>query len=179
MAAGNSSPEKPSKRAGTQDRSISSLTTGPTAPDCEPAIDEPGAEITSDTSGQTETWTEPVPLTVRQQKAIATSLTQGASVAAACARIKVSYECALLTYETDPRFRGRLEHIRQSLEGNVRAAQYRDAMQGNVTAQNHWLKDAAAERSAEKSRTQATPAELLADLDRLIKTLRIGKTGDP
>lgn len=137
-------------------------------------------EVTSDSAPEAETWTEPVPLTISQQKQFARLLAQGASPAAACATMSVPLDGACLSFETDPRFRKRLERVDQSLTDNVRAAVYRDAMKGKVPAQILWLKEQAAQRddahSAGSSSKRGTgpmpPQNPRADLERMLRVTR-------
>ena len=139
-------------------------------------------EVTSDSAPETETWTEPVPLTVSQQKQFAKLLTQGASPAAACAAIDVPLDAASLSFETDVRFRKRLERLYQSLTDNVRAAVYRDAMKGKGPAQTLWLKEEAAQREDVHSRGSGSkrgtgptpPLDPGADLERMLRVTRSG-----
>jgi hypothetical protein len=129
-------------------------------------------EISSEAADATDTWTDPVPLTIRQQKEFASVLAQGGSPAAACGKLKVPVENAVLSFETDARFRKRLELIYQSLTENVRAALYREAMKGSVTAQTHWLKDDAAQHSADRPCPEGDATNRVADLERIMKVLR-------
>jgi hypothetical protein len=185
MAAESSSRGRPTKKAGSHDRSISSSTIGRTAadasplreirssskpPDCIQGIKE--GEITSETGLSTDTWTEPTPLKIGVQKELIRLLSLGASPAAACESLSISFQDALLTFETDNRFRARLEQIHHSLTENIRAALYREGMKGNVTAQTYWLKEDATHRKNEEDRVRKPPGELLADLERVVEVLK-------
>jgi len=171
MAGGNSSRRKPTKKAGTHGRSTSSLTTGTPAGSNERHT-KPVAEVVSDGGGESETWTEPRLLAIREQKQLLRLLSLGASPAAACEGLAVSVQDALLTFETDVRFGARLEQVHQSLTENIRAALYREAMKGNVTAQTYWLKEDAAQRSDDQSRIRRPPGQLIADLERIFEVLK-------
>ncbi len=172
MAGESSSRKRPMKRAGTRSRSITSSTTGRHKRRGEDRQVERTSDVTSDFSDSTETWTEPFLLTVAQQKEFARLLSQGASPAAACSVLEVAADCALLSFDSDARFRRKLEHVYQSLTDNVRAALYREAMKGKVTAQIFWLKDEASQRSAQQSAPPASRAALQAELERVMAVLR-------
>jgi hypothetical protein len=67
-------------------------------------------------------------------------LLKGASLAVACARIGVSVWAALRTIAQDADLARRLREVNALLSQNVKAALYRGAMEGNVTAQTFWLR---------------------------------------
>ncbi|QDT52230.1 hypothetical protein Pan44_02390 [Caulifigura coniformis] len=127
--------------------------------------------MTSEAGGITETWTEPVPLTLAQQKEFVRLVSQGASPAAVCSQLGVSLESARLTMERDARFRRHMKPVPQTLGENVRAAMYLKAMKGTVSAQTFWLKEEAAHDAAGEDEIPVTPRELIEKLDRVRKVL--------
>lgn len=87
-----------------------------------------------------ETHIELEPLTRAQQTAILDLLSRGASPAGACGQVGVPVETFLKTVESDGVFRAKVRDIAGVLSGNVMAVLYRTAMEGNVSAQQAWLK---------------------------------------
>ena len=83
---------------------------------------------------------ELVPLTFAQQSAILDLLYRGASPQGACGQVGVSVEAFLATASDDAGFRAKVRDIAGVLSGNVMAVLYRTAMEGNVAAQQAWLK---------------------------------------
>ena len=106
------------------------------------------------------------PLNSTQQTAVLELLYRGASPAAACGQVGVSVEAFLQTVNEEAGFRTRVREITGVLSGNVMAVLYRTAMEGNVSAQQAWLKlfppPTFAEPAAETE--PATFDELLGDL---------------
>jgi hypothetical protein len=94
----------------------------------------------SDEDNTSEHTIELVPLTTSQQSAILDLLYRGASPAGACAQVGVSVEAFLKTVDDDEEFRAKVRDIAGILSGNVMAVLYRTAMEGNVSAQQAWLK---------------------------------------
>ena len=133
--------------------------------------------MTSETSTDADTWTEAVPLTVAQQKLVVHWVIQGASFAKACEKAQASVESACISFETDARFRNRLDRASGLLADNVRAARYLAAMKGTVAAQTALLREDAAKRNDArpargKKLERATPEELEAELERMLKLLK-------
>jgi hypothetical protein len=79
-------------------------------------------------------------LTRTEQRAFEKLVALGASTAGACTKIGIRLDAVWLTVATDERFRQRLEKVKESLDENVKAALYRSAMEGNVSAQTFWLR---------------------------------------
>jgi hypothetical protein len=122
-----------------------------------------------------ETTTEFEPLTRAQQSAILDLLYRGASPTGACAQVGVSVEAFLKTVEDDGEFRAKVRDIAGILSGNVMAVLYRGAMEGNVSAQQAWLKLFPPPTFAEPAAdAPMTFDELLGDLsdDELIELAR-------
>lgn len=94
----------------------------------------------SDEENPIENNEELVPLNRTQQSAVLELLYRGASPAAACGQVGASVEAFLQTVADDPGFRSRVREITGVLSGNVMAVLYRTAMEGNVSAQQAWLK---------------------------------------
>ncbi len=116
-----------------------------------------------------ETACEPTeefsPFSQTQQSAVLDLLYRGASPAAACAQVGVSVEAFLHTVNEEAGFRTRVREITGVLSGNVMAVLYRTAMEGNVSAQQAWLKLFPPPTFAEPAETEpATFDELLGDL---------------
>lgn len=83
---------------------------------------------------------EAQPLSALQQSAVLELLHRGASPAGACAQVGVSTEAFFHTAATDPAFRSKVRETTGVLSGNVQAVLYRTAMEGNVSAQQAFLK---------------------------------------
>jgi hypothetical protein len=79
-------------------------------------------------------------LTPPQQSAILELLYRGASPAGASGQVGVSVDSFLRTVNDDSQFRAKVREIAGVLSGNVQAVLYRTAMEGNVSAQQAWLK---------------------------------------
>jgi hypothetical protein len=88
----------------------------------------------------TESDGQPALLTQSQQSAVLDLLYRGASPAGACGQVGASVEAFLQTISEDPGFRAKVREITGVLSGNVMAVLYRTAMEGNVSAQQAWLK---------------------------------------
>ena len=127
------SPKKPTKKAGTARRSTTSSRTKKASGRRKPAEHE-------DEENTFENSEEPTALTSAQQSAILERLYRGASPAGACSQAGVSVEAFLQTVSEDPAFRAKVREITGVLSGNVMAVLYRTAMEGNVSAQQAWLK---------------------------------------
>jgi hypothetical protein len=110
-------------------------------------------------------------LSVRQQKQFVRLVLQGAAPSGVCITLGVPLESVQLTCETDARFRGQITRLCEALTDNVRAAIYRTALKGNVSAQTLWLKDEA--QRAQSTVTQPrTPEEMLAEVERLTRAIQ-------
>jgi len=134
--------------------------------------------MTSETGETTETWTEPQPLTLAQQKEFVRVVSQGASPAAVCAQLGVTVESARLTMDSDPRFRRHMKHIPQTLAENIRAALYLQAMKGTVSAQTFWLKEDAALNAPGNEEIPVSPLELIEKLNRVRQVLAEDYAGE-
>lgn len=176
MAAESSSPKRPTKKAGSQTRSITSSTIGKRAKREErPAVI--ANEVTSDSSEVTETSTEAILLTKSEQRELLQFIQAGASPLAACNKLGVLLESYDLTRERDARFRLRLQRLHVALDENVDAAIYRDAIKGSASAQSNWKKQqidspgGEAEQTArEKELAELSTEDLLA-YQRRLRTL--------
>jgi hypothetical protein len=142
MAAESSSPRKPTKKAGSHDRSTTFSTTGMDGvPDKSRKSDEQvSGETTSESAGESETSTEAVVLTRNEQRELLKTLQAGGSPLVACNKLGVLLDSYDLTCQRDTRFRARLERLYQALDENVDAAIYRDALTGSASAQANWKK---------------------------------------
>ena len=108
---------------------------------------------------------EPERLSKSQQAAVLELLYRGASPAGACGQVGVSVEAFLQTVSGDAGFRAKVREITNVLSGNVMAVLYRTAMEGNVSAQQAWLKLFPPPSFAEPAQTEpVTFDELLGDL---------------
>jgi len=117
--AAGSSRRKPTKKAVTRSRSITSSTT---ANDVAP---------TPDDSTQ---------LTIDEQQQLWTYLVKGASPQLACRELGLSVRRFWATLDHDPHFVQIIEDLFRTLSHNVLAALYQQAMKGDKTAQQTWLK---------------------------------------
>jgi hypothetical protein len=128
--------------------------------------------VTSDAGRSTDTWTDPVPLSVKEQKDLVRSLLRGLSPTMACFSIGVSLESARLTLATDARFRRKCDQVPEALSENVRASLYSNALKGTVAAQALWFKEEAARKVSGQEQVPMNVDELLAELERLSRMLR-------
>lgn len=78
-------------------------------------------------------------LSSEQQDILIEFLFRGASPAAACGQLGVSYFAFLRTWYEDEAFRARVDGVSTALSQNITTALYQAAMKGNVTAQKFWL----------------------------------------
>jgi hypothetical protein len=152
------------------------LTTGTPAGSGE-SPERPEAEVVSEGGGETETWTEPRPLTVREQKRLFKQLQRGMSPSLACTALGISLESARLTLGIDARFHRKCGDIPDTLTENVRSAVYSKAMKGMVTAQALWLKEEATRKSAQPGQALLSPDDLLAELERLAEIKKALQSG--
>ena len=100
-------------------------------------------------------------LTRDQQQAALQLLLRGASPAGACGQLGVSVLLFDRTYLEEAGFRERVDRVNAILSQNVAAALYREAMSGNVSAMNLWLK--CSPPSAWRSETSRAEAPLTFD----------------
>ncbi|MCA9072329.1 MAG: hypothetical protein KDA84_25565 [Planctomycetaceae bacterium] len=148
VAKKTSSPKKRTKKAATQRRSTTSSIT-----EKEGSQQKAGSSKKTkkraegrqppgllDEENATENIEELVPLNRTQQSAVLELLYRGASPAGACGQVGVSVEAFLKTATDDEEFRARVRETTGVLSGNVMAVLYRTAMEGNVSAQQAWLK---------------------------------------
>ncbi len=77
---------------------------------------------------------------MEEQQEILDLVLRGASPAAACLRLNVSFDRLYRTLEADPEFRRRWDELLEMLSQNVAAALYQTALKGNVTAQTFFLR---------------------------------------
>lgn len=153
VAKKTSSPKKRTKKAATPRRSTTSSTTATEGRRQKAVGSQPAksrAEIESrkrflqrslPLAEDTEEFPRDlVPLNSAQQSAVLELLYRGASPAGACAQVGVSVEAFLRNAADEPEFRQRVREITGVLSGNVMAVLYRTAMEGNVSAQQAWLK---------------------------------------
>ncbi|MBX3442903.1 MAG: hypothetical protein KF774_10895 [Planctomyces sp.] len=116
----------------------------------------------------------PGPLTRRQQNAFLKLAALGGSPAAVCQKLGLELEQVSRTLAADSEFRRRTEDVRRTQYENVRAALYRSAMEGNVSAQTLFirLEQAAPEAAADTGPAgddleNLSDAELLSLFERL------------
>lgn len=74
------------------------------------------------------------------QYAYITSLSRGASPAAACSQLGILLADVIWTMEQNDPFLALVDRVQELLSQNVAAALYRSAMEGSVTAQQNYLK---------------------------------------
>jgi len=65
---------------------------------------------------------------------------RGASPFGACQQLGIPLESLKQIYAAEEAFRHRIDQVHEILSQNVAAALYRQAMEGNVSAQSFWLK---------------------------------------
>lgn len=74
------------------------------------------------------------------QDELCSMLQRGASPFGACQQLEISLESVKETYVSDRHFSKQIDQVPNVLSQNVAAALYRQAMEGNVSAQIYWLK---------------------------------------
>jgi hypothetical protein len=74
-----------------------------------------------------------------EQHAVWLLLLKGASPALACQQLGLSIVAFVHTWKCDPRFFASIQQTIDTLSDNVVASLYRNAIEGNVTAQKLWL----------------------------------------
>jgi hypothetical protein len=148
-----SSQKKPSKKAGSPNRPISSSTTAPAPPPDERTSEDSGPHLFTDA---------PEPLTRRQQRAFEKLLMLGASPAAACQKLGLTLDAVAITLDADHEFETCCRRIHDALGENVKAALYKAAMNGTTAAQALWFRLAAA-IEADKARHAHGTANLTGD----------------
>ena len=159
-----SSAKKPAKKAATPSPSITSSTTA--AIKSEKRAEPRKRPGDPDEPNALESPEEYKPLAPAEQSAILELLSRGASPAGACAQVGVPIEAFFQTAASDPAFRGKVREIAGVLSGNVQAVLYRTAMEGNVSAQQAFLK-LFPPPSFQEPKTETEPItfdELLGDL---------------
>lgn len=147
MAGRDSSAKKRTAKAGTRSRSTTSSTTESTAPvaelihdDGSPVTGTPGLGNRSPKSaGIPVPWDEAEPLGGLLEREFLCLISQGASPAMVCQKFGVSLTSFVKTMKENACFAERAEQAQSGLSQNVAARLYRDAMQGNVSAQRYYL----------------------------------------
>lgn len=139
-------PTKHSKKAVTPSPSITSSTTGnrprkkvsgPSIPLAEPLeADSPSVRLFETNKDAPEAEL----LTPEEQEQVWSWLVKGASPQVACQQLGLSLPAFWRTLEGDVAFATALQQLFDTLSHNVLAALYRAAMEGNVTAQQFWLR---------------------------------------
>ncbi len=74
------------------------------------------------------------------QDELCSMLQRGASPFGACQQLGISLSAVKETYLADKNFSKQIDQVPNVLSQNVAAALYRQAMEGNVSAQIYWLK---------------------------------------
>ncbi|WP_166830541.1 hypothetical protein [Thalassoroseus pseudoceratinae] len=113
-------------------------------------------------------------LSVDQQLAVLQLLQRGASPAGAMQQLGLSVDVFLRTALKDSDFHERTIEVTDVLSGNVKAVLYRTAMEGNVSAQQAWLKLFPSRIDNREPPTPATFDEILETLsdDQLVELAR-------
>ena len=173
-------------------RSISS-TTGQPARKKKTAVTQPHPEPTRESPVDVESPVETVRLFDAEAASTATDLlspdeqeqvwswlVKGASPQVACQQLRLSLPAFWRTLKGDVQFATALQQLFDTLSHNVLAALYRAAMEGNVTAQQFWLRH----RPAREWLAPATPEtaddlESLADAELLQQAFAAGAAIPP
>lgn len=119
----------------------------------------------NDTSDADADWEVPIDnsesreaiLSSEQQLLVLQLLLRGASPSGACQQIGIPGIAFARTLQVDARFRIHVEEATVTQSYNVSAALYRAAMEGNVSAQVHWLKNCPPPGWQDDSRAAAQP----------------------
>ena len=80
-------------------------------------------------------------LTNQQQQSLCDLLIRGASPYSACQQLHLSYEAFLQEKNANPTFAAQLAQVQQTLSENITARLYQEALKGNLTAIQFWLKN--------------------------------------